>query len=83
MRNIPWIWTDGGPTLGKGIVTEESLKLASGSAIVHEERKYLKKYCCIAIQTLNGPLRLNVGRDLYAKPTSAYKERKLSTTAES
>jgi len=37
----------------------------------------------IAIQTLNGHLWLNVGRDLYAKPTSAYKEHELTTTAES
>ncbi len=37
----------------------------------------------VAIQTLNGHLRLNVGRDLYAKLISAYMERKLSTTAES
>ena len=41
------------------------------------------QFLIFAIQTLNGHLRLNVGRDLYAKPTSAYKERKLSPTAKS
>lgn len=41
-------------------------------------------YCTeSAIQTLNGHLWLNVGRDLYAKLTSTYKERELFTPAES
>jgi hypothetical protein len=41
-----------------------------------------KSVAGFAIQTLNGHVWLNVGRDLYAKLTSAYKERELSTTAE-
>jgi len=48
----------------------------------HWHKKKVKQNCNDpAIQTLNGHLWLNVGRDLYAKLTSAHMEHELTTTA--